>query len=233
VAGRRRRWRDLLVSEIAKVETVIERAKIENSRTAMTKPISGPDRIRSNRVRPALRAHVTRTVISSAGREFPYGPGVATRRPTPEERLRALHEHLGLGARGAGQASCHGTDNRAMLDAIAWSRKFEPGGAWRGVSNDRGPMSQSRARGAAAGGVRGVRSISCGTWAARRMRRVFERTLAMIEPLAWHVVLHFDAETSRFMQKCSAACACLRDRPHGAHPGERGIEQKPFRTLSI
>ena len=52
--------------------------------------------------------------------KFPYAPG---RRYTPEdapkEMLAALHAHLGVERVVIVQASCHGTDNAAMLDAIA------------------------------------------------------------------------------------------------------------------
>ena len=51
---------------------------------------------------------------------FPYAQ---ERRYTPEdapkEALAALHAHLGVERAVLVQASCHGKDNRAMLDAIA------------------------------------------------------------------------------------------------------------------
>src|SRR6202163_4909085 len=51
---------------------------------------------------------------------FPYAPN---RRYTPEdapkEALAAMHARLGLERAVIVQASCHGSDNRAMLDAIA------------------------------------------------------------------------------------------------------------------
>jgi len=62
--------------------------------------------------------------------------------------------------------------------------------------------------------------------------RVFERTLAMIEPLAWHVVLHFDAED---IEAHSEVFSRLRVPFVIDHMGrvnaQRGIDQKPFRML--
>jgi hypothetical protein len=62
--------------------------------------------------------------------KFPYA---ANRSYTPEdagrERLAALHKHLGFSRAVIVQASCHGTDNSAMMDALAHSN-----GAWRGVA---------------------------------------------------------------------------------------------------
>jgi predicted TIM-barrel fold metal-dependent hydrolase len=57
--------------------------------------------------------------VFGPGAVFPYAPG---RRYTPEdapkEALAALHDHLGVERAVIVQASCHGADNRAMLDAI-------------------------------------------------------------------------------------------------------------------
>src|SRR5919109_4749969 len=62
--------------------------------------------------------------------KFPYAPN---RRYTPEdapkEALAALHAHLGIERAVIVQASCHGTDNRAMLNAIASNPKSIKGGA--------------------------------------------------------------------------------------------------------
>ena len=59
--------------------------------------------------------------VFGPGAVFPYAPN---RRYTPEdapkEALAALHAHLGVERAVIVQASCHGADNRAMLDAIAW-----------------------------------------------------------------------------------------------------------------
>src|SRR6266851_1420965 len=62
--------------------------------------------------------------------KFPYAPN---RRYTPEdapkEMLAALHAHLGVERAVIVQASCHGTDNAAMLDCIATDPK-----RYRGVA---------------------------------------------------------------------------------------------------
>jgi 2-pyrone-4,6-dicarboxylate lactonase len=55
----------------------------------------------------------------------PYTPS----EPAPRERLARLHARLGLARAVVVQATPHGTDNAAMLDAIAKS-----GGACRGVA---------------------------------------------------------------------------------------------------
>jgi len=62
---------------------------------------------------------------------FPYAEGrpYTPSEPAPRERLAGLHAHLGLVRAVIVQATPHGTDNAAMLDAIAAS-----GGAYRGVA---------------------------------------------------------------------------------------------------
>ena len=177
----------------------------------MTKPIAGPD---PNPVKPdvraARRAPATRIAISSGRRaKFPYAPERRYTPPdSPKEKLRALHEHLGLSRAVLVQASCHGADNRAMLDAIAWSRQFEPGGAWRGVAMVGDSVTEAELDALHVGGVRGVRFNFVKHLGGEPDPRVLQRTLSMIAPLGWHVVLHFDAEDIEPTRICSAACAC-------------------------
>jgi predicted TIM-barrel fold metal-dependent hydrolase len=157
----------------------------------MTKPIPGPD---PGPVKPkytpppgACDAHCH---IFGPADKFPFAPERRYTPPdSPKEKLRALHQHLGLSRAVLVQASCHGGDNRAMLDAIAWSR-----GAWRGVAMVSDGVTERDLRALHEGGVRGVRFNFVRHLGGAPDPRVFERTLAMIAPLGWHVVLHFDAE---------------------------------------
>ena len=60
---------------------------------------------------------------------FPYHPTSTYEPPDAgKDRLQALHRVLGIERAVIVQASCHGPDNRAMLDAIATSRRRLP---WR------------------------------------------------------------------------------------------------------
>src|ERR1700680_1963433 len=62
--------------------------------------------------------------------KFPYAADRAYTPPdASKERLAALHKTLRIDRAVIVQASCHGTDNRAMLDAIATS-----GGRYRGIA---------------------------------------------------------------------------------------------------
>jgi len=143
-----------------------------------------------------------------------------------------LHEHLGLSRAVLVQASCHGKDNGAMLDAIAWSRRFEPGGAWRGVAMVGDDPTERELEELHAGGVRGVRFNFVRHLGGAPDPRVFERTLAMIEPLAWHAVFHFDAEDIEGHAEMLSRLRVPFVIDHmGRAQAQHGIDQKPFRTL--
>src|SRR5580704_16625952 len=80
---------------------------------------------------------------------FPYSPDRSYTPPdSPRENLRALHDHLGFSRAVLVQASCHGNDNRAMLDAIAWSK-----GRWRGVAMVSSQVTDAELEVLYAGGV--------------------------------------------------------------------------------
>jgi len=84
--------------------------------------------------------------------KFPYAPN---RRYTPEdapkEMLAALHAHLGIERAVIVQASCHGTDNAAMLDCIASDPKH-----YRGVAIVNDSFTDADFDRLDASGVRGV-----------------------------------------------------------------------------
>ncbi|MGZ5048306.1 MAG: amidohydrolase family protein [Usitatibacter sp.] len=121
---------------------------------------------------------------------FPYA---ANRRYTPPdapaEKLAALHRHLGISRAVLVQASVHGTDNRAMLDAIARDAKNLRGVAM--VDPDIGDGELSRLH---EGGVRAVRYNFVRHLGGAPDHGTIERMARRIGPLGWHLVLHLDAE---------------------------------------
>ncbi len=154
-----------------------------------TIPAPDPDPIKPSYVPPpgACDSHCH---IFGPGDRFPYAPGRRYTPPdAPKENLRALHAYLGLARAVLVQASCHGTDNRAMLDAIATAR-----GAWRGVAMVAPDVSDVELEALHAGGVRGVRfNFVRHLGGAPDLGMV--RTIAgRIAALGWHLVLHLDAE---------------------------------------
>src|SRR6266850_5055124 len=118
------------------------------------KTIAAPD---ANPVTPAYIAPPdacdAHCHIFGPGARFPYSPARRYTPPdAPKEMLASLHRQLGLSRAVLVQASCHGTDNRAMLEAIASSH-----GAWRGVAMVDATVTDAELEMLHEGGVRGVR----------------------------------------------------------------------------
>src|SRR6266705_233663 len=195
----------------------------------MTRPISDPDPapVRPKYAPPPQACDAHCHIFGPAGK-FPYAPERRYTPPdSPKEKLRALHEHLGCSRAVLVQASCHGVDNRAMLDAIAWSK-----GAWRGVAMVGEDVTETELDALHAGGVRGVRFNFVRHLGGAPDPRVFERTLGMIEPLGWHVVLHFDAEDIEPHADLFRRMRLPFVIDHmGRVRAQHGLDQAPFRTL--
>lgn len=107
--------------------------------------------IPSFRVPPgAVDAHCH---VFGPGDNFPYS---ATRKYTPcdapKETLWALRDHLGFSRNVIVQATCHGTDNRALLDAVLHSA-----GKARGVASVGADITDEELQALYDGGIRGVR----------------------------------------------------------------------------
>jgi 2-pyrone-4,6-dicarboxylate lactonase len=127
--------------------------------------------------------------VFGPGAEFPYAP---ERKYTPcdasKAQLFALRDHLGFARNVVVQATCHGTDNRAMADACRASA-----GRARGVATVRRDVTDRELRDLHESGVRGVRFNF-----VRRLVDVTPRDELMdiarrIRPLGWHVVVYFEA----------------------------------------
>ena len=137
---------------------------------------------------PPLACDAHCHVFGPAAR-FPYAPGRAYTPPdAPRESLAALHAILGIERAVIVQASCHGTDNDAMLDAIATS-----GGRYRGIAIVDGSLIEDDYADLHDGGIRGVRFNFVKHLGGMPDLKVFDRVLEQIRPLGWHVVVHLDA----------------------------------------
>jgi 2-pyrone-4,6-dicarboxylate lactonase len=121
--------------------------------------------------------------------KFAYAP---ERRYTPEdapkEALTALHALLGVERAVIVQASCHGKDNRAMLDAIADAPDKR-----RGVAFVDDGFTEKDLAALDRGGIRGVRFNFVRHLGGTPDMDVFHRVIDRIKGMGWHVVLHMDA----------------------------------------
>lgn len=120
---------------------------------------------------------------------FPYAESRSyTPEDAPKEALAALHDRLGVERAVIVQASCHGTDNRAMLDAIAWRPD-----RYRGVAIVDDSFDDRALQDLDDGGVRGVRFNFVRHLGGAPDMDVFNRVIDRIKGRGWHVVLHLDA----------------------------------------
>lgn len=160
--------------------------------------------------------------------KFPYAPN---RRYTPEdapkEALAALHAHLGVGRAVIVQASCHGKDNAAMLDAIAWRPE-----SCRGVAIADDTFSERDFDALHAGGVRGVRFNFVKHLGGAPDMDVFRRVIERIGPRGWHVVLHLDAPDVIPLSDTIRRLPLTAVIDHmGRVPAKDGVGQPPLRAL--
>jgi len=121
--------------------------------------------------------------------EFPYAP---ERKYTPcdasKTELYALRDHLGLSRNVVVQATCHGSDNRAMLDACRASS-----GRARGVATIRPDVTDRELRDLHDAGVRGARFNFVKRLVDFTPKDELFGIARRIRELGWHVVVYFEA----------------------------------------
>ncbi len=128
--------------------------------------------------------------VFGPGDLFPYAP---TRKYTPcdasREKLFALRDHLGFARNVIVQATCHGNDNRALVDALVNSD-----GKARGVASVGRDITDVELRALHEAGVRGVRFNFVKRLVDFTPREVLTEIAQRIAPLGWHVVVYFEAQ---------------------------------------
>ncbi|WP_336630527.1 MULTISPECIES: amidohydrolase family protein [unclassified Microbacterium] len=128
--------------------------------------------------------------VFGPGAEFPYAP---ERKYTPcdasADELFALRDQLGFAGNVIVQATCHGADNSALVDALE-----RAGERARGVATVRRDVTEEELAALHAAGVRGVRFNFVKRLVDRVPTDALEEIVAKIAPLGWHVVIYFEAE---------------------------------------
>jgi 2-pyrone-4,6-dicarboxylate lactonase len=166
--------------------------------------------------------------VFGPAKKFPFAEGRTYTPPdSPFEALQKLQGVLGLERAVIVQATCHGTDNSATLDAIARSD-----GRYRGVAIVDDSFSERDFENLHAGGIRGVRfSYARHIGGAPDFSQV-KRIAAKVAPLGWHVVLYLEAEDVAENARTLAALPLPVVIDHmGRVATADGIDQKPFRLL--
>ena len=147
-----------------------------------------------NPSRPAFRAPAgavdAHCHVFGPQARFPFAP---ERKYTPcdasKEQLFALRDLLGFERNVIVQATCHGNDNRALLDALQHSN-----GKARGVVSVARDVSDAALEAMHAAGVRGTRFNFVRRLVEFTPREVLAEIAQRIAPLGWHVVVYFEAQ---------------------------------------
>lgn len=143
--------------------------------------------------------------------------------------LFALRDHLEFSRNVIVQASCHGTDNSATLDAIAKSN-----GKARGVAVVDPDISDAELGVLHTGGIRGIRFNFLKRLVDNAPKDKFLEVSRRL-PAGWHVVIYFEADILEEMRAFIDAIPVpvLVDhmgRPDVSH-GPDGPDMKAFRSL--
>jgi 2-pyrone-4,6-dicarboxylate lactonase len=147
---------------------------------------TGPSKPRFTLPAGSVDAHCH---VFGPGDAFPYAP---ERKYTPcdasKEQLFALRDHLGFDKNVIVQATCHGSDNRALVDALKHSNNKA-----RGVATVKRDVTDAELQAMHAAGVRGTRFNFVKRLADFTPREVLVEIAQRIAPLGWHVVVYFEA----------------------------------------
>ncbi|MEO6278620.1 amidohydrolase family protein [Roseateles sp.] len=127
--------------------------------------------------------------VFGPGAEFPFAP---ERKYTPcdasKAQLFALRDRLGFARNVIVQATCHGADNRALVDACLAAE-----GRARGVATVRRSISDTELQALHDAGVRGVHFNFVKRLVDFTPKDELLEIARRIQPLGWHVVIYFEA----------------------------------------
>ncbi len=128
--------------------------------------------------------------VFGPGDLFPFAP---ERKYTPcdasKDQLWALRDYLGFSRNVSVQATCHGADNRALVDALNHSN-----GLARGVATVKASVTDKELAALHAAGVRGVRFNFVKRLVDALPFDSLSSIAERIKPLGWHIVIYFEAQ---------------------------------------
>ncbi|MEJ1992580.1 MAG: amidohydrolase family protein [Maritimibacter sp.] len=120
---------------------------------------------------------------------FPFAP---ERKYTPcdagKDKLFELRDYLGFSRNVIVQATCHGKDNSAMVDACRTA-----GDLARGIASVGPDITEAELAEMHEAGVRGVRFNFVKRLVDATPKEVFLSIAEKIKPLGWHIVVYFEA----------------------------------------
>ena len=160
--------------------------------------------------------------------QFPFSP---SRTYTPPDSgvdaFMDLQDRLGLTRAVFVQASCHGTDNSAMVDAIVRGQ-----GRFAGVAMIDDSFTDADIASLHEAGVRGTRFNFVAHLGGAPDLDEFWRVVNRVAAFGWHIVLHFDAKDLPSYSGLLDAMPVPYVIDHMARvPAVDGVHQEPFEQL--
>lgn len=161
---------------------------------------------------------------------FPFSPKAKyIPQDAGPDALFALRDRLGLSRSVIVQASCHGTDNSATLNAIAVAK-----GTARGVAVVDPAISAAELDALHAGGIRGIRFNFLKRLVDDAPKDLFLNVAGRL-PDGWHVVIYFEADILEELRPFIAALPVPVVIDHMGRPdvtqGPDGPDMRAFRAL--
>jgi 2-pyrone-4,6-dicarboxylate lactonase len=127
--------------------------------------------------------------VFGPGNVFPYAPERKyTPVDAPKEKLFALRDFLGFERNVIVQATCHGADNRALVDAL-----LAAGDKARGVATIKPGVTREELAGMHEAGVRGIRFNFVRRLADPKPDEYYRGLVDLIKEFRWHIVIYFEA----------------------------------------
>jgi 2-pyrone-4,6-dicarboxylate lactonase len=155
---------------------------------------------------------------------FPYAPERKyTPCDAPKETLFQRRDFLGFDKNVIVQATCHGTDNRALVDALENS-----GGKAKGVAFVNESFADEQLKALDRSGCKGVRFNFIKRLVDSTPKDVMQRIATRIANLNWHIVIYFEHadldEMGPFLQSLPTtlvfdhmACPNVQEGVNGKH----------------
>jgi len=156
---------------------------------------------------------------------FPYGPERKyTPVDAPKEKLFALRDFLGFDKNVIVQASCHGKDNAALIDALVTSNNKA-----RGVAVIGEDVTARELKAMDEAGVRGVRFNFVKRLVDFTPREVLETIAARIASLGWHIVVYFEMPDLPELESFFTGLPTLVVVDHMGRPDvKKGVDHPEF-----
>jgi 2-pyrone-4,6-dicarboxylate lactonase len=159
---------------------------------------------------------------------FPYAPERKyTPCDAPKEKLFALRDYLGFARNVIVQASCHGKNNDALVDALIASDDLA-----RGVAIVSPDISDAELQTLHEAGVRGVRFNFLKRLVDAAPREAFLSIAERVSKLGWHVVVYFEAPDLEDLIPFLRQMPCTVAIDHMGRPDvTKGVEHPDFQRI--